>query len=217
MRLKSAAAYVLTLERAVDRRANVVHQISKLAEPVPLKFWNGIDSKTLDLSTWPTELDAGAPIFSSHTKRAGAIAFCLSYVGMLQHIADRGFPWTLILEDDFELVRPERGISTFDVIDGAEIVSLDTRMNRRGLGTIGTLWSQPAISKLLASFPMRDSIDVWIYRNCYGFMASKEWPMDETRTLRIDTVSFDDRDKRIRPSAYQAPGITGAIFERSYL
>lgn len=224
VRIEIASILVVSLQRAEDRRANVAFQFGKLHEPAEFELWNAVDGHALARNAPALDavfrqglLDRSSKHFSEHPKRAGIIGFSLSYIRILQDIVRRRLNWTLVLEDDFGFCKPHHDFSSLEVADGAEIVSLDTRMNRRGIGTMGTAFSLGAARKILDALPLTASFDVWLVKHCYGVLGGVQHTQSAQRHLFMDTVSYSGANKLIHGSDYRHGPEAVAVSELSYI
>jgi GR25 family glycosyltransferase involved in LPS biosynthesis len=208
MRIKLDAIYVLSLKRAADRRANIAAQFKRLSSPPKYEVVDAVDGWALDLRRWPADIGGEGKVFATHEKRQGIIGCALSYIAALRLIAERGYSWAMVLEDDFEFCRPDRSVTELEAADGADVVALDTRMNRRGVGMAGTILSRRAVREMLEILPLPEPYDTWLAKNCYGTIGGKRFEPDAKRRMFMDTTSYDDRNKFIRG----AP-----VCEQSYL
>ncbi len=215
VRIEIDATFVISMDRATERRGNIAHQFERLAHPVPYSIWPAVDGRLLDLDrAWPREIARRRPI-SNHPYRAGVIGCFLSYITLFRRIQERGLRWSLVLEDDFAFCDPQKDIRVLEVDDGAEIVSLDRRMNRRGLGTLGTVFSLGAIEKLLPTLPARYGVDLWMAKRSFGFIGGTRHERSRVRCISMDTTSYAPPRELVMASSYQHDGI--AVAKTSYI
>ena len=221
MRAELGVIHVISLKWAADRRQNLELQFSR-THWVP-EIIDAVDGR--ELSEDPAKLEAvwesgkiarGIDMFETHAARFGSIGCALSHIRSFETMRDRGTPWTLVLEDDFEFCAPVP--DALDVQDGADVVAMDTRVYRKGVGTMAMAYSQKAAQHILSCLPMRAVIDAWILGQCYGVINRVAVPHSPDRPLKIDTETYLGGPKRfVRDSGYIPDGESQPVGMGSYL
>lgn len=176
--------YVVNLDHATDRLNRISGQLKR--QGVPFRRWRATPGDELEVERFGKADLADGIFVRGFRKWSRNEAACgVSHIRLLQHIASSSKPWSLVLEDDAEIIGdiPKRA-SDLGLPEDADLVLVNERSKGDdlsqgpyqvlvgGAGTEGYMVSCAGAAKLLTVlYPLKDPLDFQVFAHCEGVQA----------------------------------------------
>ena len=223
--------FVINLDRATDRWSRISQVLTE--QGVSFERWRAVDGQEIDGGKFGREEIEPGVFVSGYRDWSGNEAACgVSHILLLRHIVFSGIKWSIVLEDDAQLVRAlPHSLNDWRFPVNADIVFINRRALAGddaanvaspafatlvgGAGTEGYAVSQSGARKLLSILsPLKDPLDFQIYAHCEGVQAADNelayWSLAQNPLVTCPRTLIQLRlepVRLIRPSG--ADGATG--------